>query len=148
MARRLLTIPGIVADQQLGRAHQGIPGGGRSAQARGLPTSPCRRSSPLWATRTSTWAGARSGSASSPSTSAASGSIDDGGKDDLTQGYKVDDIENVVLTQFNGVPVLVKDVAKVDVGYRPRLGIWGRDNEDDVVAAHRGDEPHRASRTT
>ena len=46
------------------------------------------------------------------------GLIDDGGSDDLTQGYKVDDIENVVLTQTNGVPVLVKDVAKVRVGYR------------------------------
>ena len=63
------------------------------------------------------------------------GLIDDGGNDDLTQGYKVDDIENVVLTQSNGVPVLVKDVAKVKVGYVPRLGICGRDKEDDVVAA-------------
>jgi cobalt-zinc-cadmium resistance protein CzcA len=61
--------------------------------------------------------------------------IDDGGNDDLTQGYKVDDIENVVLGQSNGVPVLVKDVAKVKVGYVPRLGICGKDNEDDVVAA-------------
>ncbi len=63
------------------------------------------------------------------------GLIDDGGSDDLTQGYKVDDIENVVLTQANGVPVLVKDVAKVLVGYRPRLGIWGHDMEDDAVAS-------------
>jgi cobalt-zinc-cadmium resistance protein CzcA len=63
------------------------------------------------------------------------GLIDDGGADDLTQGGKVDDIENVVLTQFNGVPVLVKDVATVKVGYVPRLGICGRDQEDDVVAA-------------
>jgi cobalt-zinc-cadmium resistance protein CzcA len=31
--------------------------------------------------------------------------------------------------------VLVKDVAKVKVGYVPRLGICGRDNEDDVAAA-------------
>jgi heavy metal efflux system protein len=31
--------------------------------------------------------------------------------------------------------VLVKDVAKVAVGYRPRLGICGRDSDDDVVAA-------------
>src|SRR6202166_3198393 len=35
------------------------------------------------------------------------GLIDTGGNDDLTQGYHVDDIENVVLGQFNGVPVLV-----------------------------------------
>jgi cobalt-zinc-cadmium resistance protein CzcA len=63
------------------------------------------------------------------------GLIDDGGADDLTQGYKVDDIENVVLTQANSVPVLVKDVARVSVGYVPRLGILGRDQEDDVVGS-------------
>ena len=63
------------------------------------------------------------------------GLIDDGGIDDLREGYKVDDIENVVLAQENGVPILVKDVAKVSVGYRPRLGILGRDQHDDVVGA-------------
>ena len=61
------------------------------------------------------------------------GLIDDGGNDDLAQGYKVSDIEKVVLTQNNSVPVLVKDVAKVSVGYRPRLGIAGKDDDDDVV---------------
>ena len=63
------------------------------------------------------------------------GLIDDGGADDLTQGYHVGDIENVVLNQVNGVPVLVKDIGQVKVGYRPRLGILGRDNEDDIVGA-------------
>ena len=63
------------------------------------------------------------------------GLIDDGGNDDLTQGYKLDDIQNVVLTQTNAVPVLVKDIAKVSVGYVPRLGILGRDREEDVVGA-------------
>jgi cobalt-zinc-cadmium resistance protein CzcA len=63
------------------------------------------------------------------------GLINDGGDYDLTQGYKVGDIENVVLGQFNGVPVLIKDVANVKVGFVPRLGICGRDNEDDVVAS-------------
>ena len=63
------------------------------------------------------------------------GLIDDGGNDDLTQGYHVDDIKNVVLGQFNGVPVLVKDVAGVYVGYVPRLGIAGRDHEDDIAAS-------------
>ncbi len=49
---------------------------------------------------------------------------------------KVEDIENVVLTaQAGGIPVLVKDVAKVSVGYLPRLGKAGRDNEEDVVTA-------------
>jgi cobalt-zinc-cadmium resistance protein CzcA len=63
------------------------------------------------------------------------GLIDDGGSDDLTEGYRVDDIENVVLTQVNGVPVLMKDIGEVSVGYRPRLGILGRDRQDDVVGA-------------
>ena len=63
------------------------------------------------------------------------GLIDDGGSDDLSEGYRVDDIENVVLTQVNGVPVLMKDIGNVSVGYRPRLGILGRDRQDDVVGA-------------
>ena len=63
------------------------------------------------------------------------GLIDDGGADVITNGYKIDDIENIVLTQSNGVPVLVKDIAKVSVGYVPRLGIAGRDHDDDVAAA-------------
>jgi cobalt-zinc-cadmium resistance protein CzcA len=43
------------------------------------------------------------------------------------------DIGNIVLSQSNGTPVLVKDVAQVRVGYAPRLGKVGRDGEDDVV---------------
>jgi cobalt-zinc-cadmium resistance protein CzcA len=62
------------------------------------------------------------------------GLMDSGGAADLTQGYKVEDIENVPLNQTNGVPVLVKDVAKVSVGYVPRLGKAGRDHQDDIVA--------------
>jgi cobalt-zinc-cadmium resistance protein CzcA len=63
------------------------------------------------------------------------GLIDSGGSTDLTQGYHVNDIENIVLAQQNGVPVTVKDVATVYVGNTPRLGKAGRDHEDDVVAA-------------
>ncbi len=63
------------------------------------------------------------------------GLIDSGGNDDLTQGRRVTDIENVVLSQSNGVPVLVKDVAKVSVGFVPRLGIAGRDHDPDIAAA-------------
>jgi cobalt-zinc-cadmium resistance protein CzcA len=63
------------------------------------------------------------------------GLIDDGGNDDLTKGDRITDIENVVLTQSDGVPVRVKDVAKVKVGFVPRLGIAGRDHQDDIVAA-------------
>jgi cobalt-zinc-cadmium resistance protein CzcA len=57
---------------------------------------------------------------SNPSTFVGVGLIDDGGNNDLVQGYNVDDLENIVLTQSNGVPVLVKDVAKVSVGHVQR----------------------------
>src|ERR1700730_7507945 len=63
------------------------------------------------------------------------GLIDDGGTYDIAKGYDVSDIENTVLTQPNGTPVLVKDVANVYVGYVPRLGIVGKDHDDDVAMA-------------
>ncbi len=63
------------------------------------------------------------------------GLIDSGGTTDLTKGYKVSDIENISLAQVNGVPVQIKDVARIYVGNVPRLGKAGRDNEEDVVAA-------------
>src|SRR5215216_4914384 len=45
----------------------------------------------------------------------------------------LDDIGNIVLTQQGGVPVLVSDVAKVQIGFAPRLGLAGRDDKTDVV---------------
>ena len=63
------------------------------------------------------------------------GLIDDGGNEDLTQGYHVGDIEKIVLGQYNGVPVLIKDVGKVRMTYTPRLGIFGKDYDDDVVGS-------------
>ena len=63
------------------------------------------------------------------------GLIDSGGALDLTRGYKVGDIEDIVLSAPKGIPVRVKDVARVYVGHVPRLGRAGRDNDNDVVAA-------------
>lgn len=63
------------------------------------------------------------------------GLFDSGGEDDLRNGYRVNDIENVVLTQANGAPITIKDIAKVTVGYVPRLGKAGMNTQDDVVAA-------------
>jgi cobalt-zinc-cadmium resistance protein CzcA len=63
------------------------------------------------------------------------GLMNSGGAEDITQGYKVNDIENVLLAQFQGNPIFVKDVANVYVGNVPRLGKAGRDNEDDVIEA-------------
>jgi heavy metal efflux system protein len=61
------------------------------------------------------------------------GLFNSGGNEDLTQGYHVNDIENVVLGQFNGVPVQIRNVAKVSVDYVPRLGIAGIDHDDDAA---------------
>src|ERR1700750_693269 len=45
----------------------------------------------------------------------------------------LEDIGNIVLTQQGGVPVLLSDVAKVQVGFTPRLGIAGRDGTTDII---------------
>jgi heavy metal efflux system protein len=45
----------------------------------------------------------------------------------------LDDIGNIVLTQQGGVPVLLSDVAKVQIGFTPRLGIAGRDEATDII---------------
>jgi cobalt-zinc-cadmium resistance protein CzcA len=45
----------------------------------------------------------------------------------------LDDIRNIVIAQQSGLPVLLSDVAKVHIGFTPRLGIAGRDDRTDVV---------------
>ncbi len=45
----------------------------------------------------------------------------------------ISDIENVVVSARGGIPVLVKDVATVDIGSVPRQGLVGRDDQDDIV---------------
>src|SRR6478736_2273045 len=45
----------------------------------------------------------------------------------------IDDLSNTMLTQSGGNPVLVRDVATVTVGHKPRLGIAGQDDADDIV---------------
>jgi heavy metal efflux system protein len=47
--------------------------------------------------------------------------------------HSPDDILGTLLTSNNGAPVLLRDVANVRVGYQPRLGIAGQDNDDDIV---------------
>ena len=44
-----------------------------------------------------------------------------------------EDLSNTMLTQVGGNPVLVRDVASVLIGNKPRLGIAGKDNDDDIV---------------
>jgi cobalt-zinc-cadmium resistance protein CzcA len=61
------------------------------------------------------------------------GLFNDGGNDDILKGDRIKDIEDVVVTQVNAIPVRIKDVATVSVGFVPRLGIAGRDRDDDVA---------------
>src|SRR2546423_4165704 len=56
-----------------------------------------------------------------------------------------EDIENVVVDQRGGTPILVKNVAKVSIGSVPRQGVAGQDDDDDVVTGvvlmRRGENP-------
>src|SRR3954462_12007569 len=45
----------------------------------------------------------------------------------------IDDLANTMVSQSGGNPVLVKDIAAVTVGEKPRLGIAGLDQDDDIV---------------
>ncbi|MDB5624873.1 MAG: putative cation/heavy metal efflux system protein [Tardiphaga sp.] len=45
----------------------------------------------------------------------------------------VEDLSNTMVSRSNGNPVLVKDVASVTIGEKPRLGIAGINQDDDIV---------------
>jgi heavy metal efflux system protein len=47
--------------------------------------------------------------------------------------HTVDDIRDTMVSQNNGAPIRIKDLAQVEIGYQPRLGIAGQDNDDDIV---------------
>ena len=46
---------------------------------------------------------------------------------------KLEDIQDVVVAQYNNQPVYMRQIAKVVIGYQPRLGVVGRNGENDVV---------------
>lgn len=46
---------------------------------------------------------------------------------------KPEDVAGIIIDNVNGVPIKVKDVATVKESFQPRLGIVGRDKQDDVV---------------
>jgi len=47
--------------------------------------------------------------------------------------HSLDDIRNTMLASAGGAPVLLKDIATVEVGHQPRLGIAGQDDNNDIV---------------
>lgn len=56
-----------------------------------------------------------------------------------------EDIAHVVVAERGGTPILVRDIARVEVGAVPRQGVAGEDDEDDVVTGvvlmRRGENP-------
>ena len=47
--------------------------------------------------------------------------------------HSIADMDNIVVAERNGVPVLLKDVADVKEGHQPRLGKVGRNEQPDIV---------------
>jgi heavy metal efflux system protein len=61
--------------------------------------------------------------------------------------HSMQDVENIVVSAARGTPVRVRDIAQVGIGHAIRLGVLGRDREDDVVGGivrmRRGENPGR-----
>ncbi len=57
------------------------------------------------------------------------------------------DIENIVVAAQKGTPIRVRDIGEVGVGHQIRLGLLGRDHEDDlvqgIVLMRKGENPGR-----
>jgi cobalt-zinc-cadmium resistance protein CzcA len=68
---------------------------------------------------------------------AGGGYIEQGHQQFLIRGIgllrSADEVLNVMVTERNGVPVLIRDIAALSVGSVPRQGVIGQDDEDDVV---------------
>ncbi len=58
--------------------------------------------------------------------------------------HSMDDVRHTLIAAPNGQPVTIGDVATVQVGHLPRLGVAGQDGDDDVVEGivlmHRGEK--------
>jgi cobalt-zinc-cadmium resistance protein CzcA len=58
--------------------------------------------------------------------------------------HSMDQLGDTMITAANGAPVRLRDVATIQVGHLPRLGIAGQDNDNDVVQGivlmHRGEK--------
>ncbi|WP_174302186.1 efflux RND transporter permease subunit, partial [Caulobacter sp. S45] len=58
--------------------------------------------------------------------------------------HSMDDVRHTLVTAPNGRPVTIEDVATVQVGHLPRLGVAGQDGDGDVVEGivlmHRGEK--------
>jgi len=59
----------------------------------------------------------------------------------------LDDMGNIIVTQRNGTPILVRDLGKLKLGYQERHGILGKNEKNDSIAGIvlllRGENPSR-----
>jgi cobalt-zinc-cadmium resistance protein CzcA len=58
--------------------------------------------------------------------------------------HSPDQLADTAITTTNGLPVKLRDIATIEVGHLPRLGIAGQDADDDIVEGivlmHRGEQ--------
>ena len=63
--------------------------------------------------------------------------VDFGGQAAVVRGIglirSLDDIRGTMVSQNNGSPILIRDIAKVSIGFLPRLGMVGQNDDDDIV---------------
>ena len=68
---------------------------------------------------------------------AGGGYVEEGHQQFLIRGIgllrSAEDVLNVMVAERNGVPVLIRDIAKLSVGSVPRQGVIGQDDDDDIV---------------
>ncbi len=74
---------------------------------------------------------------SSNNSNGGGGFISEGGQFFYIRGLgrvaTLEDIGNIVVTVKNSVPVLIKDIGRVEIGYAPRLGQFGYNKQNDAV---------------
>ena len=132
----LKQVPGVADVDELRRHHHAVPARARSATAhafqsvaeerhrcRSVPTAPIP--------------------AAASSTRGELGYVIRG----IGLVQTLDDIGNIVVTQRNGTPILVRDLGKLKLGNQERHGILGKDDHNDVVEGTvlllRGENPSR-----
>ena len=77
------------------------------------------------------------GALSANNSNGGGGFISEGGQFFYIRGLgrvaTLEDIGNIVIAVKNSVPVLIKDIGTVEIGYAPRLGQFGYNKENDAV---------------
>ncbi|HXD22823.1 MAG TPA: efflux RND transporter permease subunit, partial [Gemmatimonadaceae bacterium] len=77
------------------------------------------------------------GALSSNNSNGGGGFISEGGQFFYIRGLgrvaTLEDIGNIVIAVKNNVPVLIKDIGSVEIGYAPRLGQFGYNKQNDAV---------------